>query len=65
MSSLRKSTPGLFLLSHPVIAYFFLTFAISWLGALAVAAPYLLRHEPLPRITGISHVSTHASRTQS
>ena len=33
--------------------------------ALAVAAPYLLRHEPLPRITGISHVSTHASRTQS
>lgn len=34
-------------------AYFLLTFTISWLGALAVAAPHLLRHEPLPVITGI------------
>lgn len=38
---------------NPVIAYFTLTFAISWLGALAVAAPHLLRHEPLPKMTGI------------
>lgn len=38
---------------HPIITYFTLTFAISWLGALAVAAPHLVRHEPLPRMTGI------------
>jgi membrane protease YdiL (CAAX protease family) len=30
-----------------------LAFTISWLGGLAVAAPHLLRHEPLPKITGI------------
>jgi len=53
MSSERQSKPGSFLLSHSVTAYFLLTFAISWLGALAVAAPHLLRHEPLPIITGI------------
>jgi hypothetical protein len=34
---------------HPVVAYFILTFTISWLGALAVAAPHLLRDESLPR----------------
>jgi uncharacterized protein len=36
-----------------VVAYFALTFTISWMGALAVAAPRLVRHEPLPTITGI------------
>jgi membrane protease YdiL (CAAX protease family) len=36
-----------------VATYFLLTFTISWLGALAVAAPHLLRHEPLPILTGI------------
>jgi membrane protease YdiL (CAAX protease family) len=30
-----------------------LAFTISWLGALAMAATHLLRHEPLPIITGI------------
>jgi uncharacterized protein len=38
---------------HPVSAYFVLTFAISWFGAFLVAAPHLLRREPLPAITGI------------
>jgi membrane protease YdiL (CAAX protease family) len=38
---------------HPVVAYFALTFTISWIAALAVAAPNLIRHEPLPKMTGI------------
>jgi uncharacterized protein len=38
---------------YPVVAYFALTFLISWAGALAVAAPNLIRDEPLPKMTGI------------
>jgi uncharacterized protein len=41
------------LVRHPVVAYFALTFTISWIAALAVAAPHLIRHEPLPTMTGI------------
>lgn len=37
----------------PVVTYFALTFTISWTGALAVAAPHLIRFHPLPNITGI------------
>ena len=38
---------------YPIVTYFALTFLISWTGALAVAAPHLIRHEPLPQMTGI------------
>jgi uncharacterized protein len=38
---------------YPVVTYFALTFLISWTGALAVAAPHLIRHQPLPQMTGI------------
>src|ERR1700719_58387 len=53
MSSERRSKLASFLPSHPVAGNFLLAFTISWLGALAVAAPHLPRHEPLPKITGI------------
>ena len=36
-----------------MVAYFALTLTTSWVAALAVAAPYLWRHEHLPQITGI------------
>ena len=41
------------LVRHPVAAYFALTFTISWIAALAVALPHLVRHQPLPTMTGV------------
>jgi len=38
---------------HSVIGYFLLTFGISWTGALAVAAPDLLRGRGVSNFTGI------------
>jgi membrane protease YdiL (CAAX protease family) len=47
------SASGFSLRRHPVACYFALTFFISWLGAFLVAAPHLLRGQPLPNLTGI------------
>src|SRR5215831_14409224 len=38
---------------YPIVTYVALTFLISWSGALAVAAPYLIRRQPLPKVTGV------------
>ena len=42
-----------FLRAHPAISYFLLTFTISWIAALLVAAPKLFHPGPLPKLTGI------------
>ena len=48
-----RSDLGAIIRRYPVLTYFALTFTISWAGALAVAAPHLIRHQTLPKMTGI------------
>lgn len=38
---------------HPVVSFFVLTFLISWIGALCIAAPYLARHQAVPQFSGV------------
>jgi hypothetical protein len=45
--------PDSFIRRYSVLAYFLLTFVVSWTGALAVAAPALLRGQSVSKISGI------------
>ena len=38
---------------YPVRIYVVLTYAISWTGALVIAAPYLLRNASIPKLIGL------------
>lgn len=52
----QSSKPGrlqAFVVRHPVSIYFAATFAISWSGALGVAAPALLHGAAVPKIAGL------------
>ena len=51
MPAIREE--GSFVRRHAVVSYFALTFVISWLGALFLVAPRLLRGEAIPKFTGI------------
>ena len=42
-----------FVVRWPIASYFVMAFAISWLGALLVVAPKLLRGQAIPRFAGI------------
>ena len=44
---------GWLTLRHPAASYFLMTFTISWAGALVVAAPQLVHHQSLSKMTGI------------
>src|SRR5216683_5683505 len=52
-TSVAPLRPVSFSRRYPILAYFLLTFAISWTGALAVAAPDLLRGREVSKLSGI------------
>lgn len=50
----RESGFGTLMPRHPVTWYFVASFVISWTGALAVAAPALIRGYPLAKMAGLT-----------
>lgn len=48
--SLERET---LILRHPVLAYFVLTYAISWLGPLLIAIPALVKGQALSKMSGL------------
>ncbi|HEV7219885.1 MAG: CPBP family intramembrane glutamic endopeptidase [Terriglobales bacterium] len=53
MPSSELNTRHPFVQRYPVVAYFAMTYAISWGGALLVVAPKLMRGQPIPKLDGI------------
>jgi len=53
MPSLELNTRHIFVRRFPVVAYFAMTYAISWGGAFLVVAPKLMRGQPIPKLDGI------------
>lgn len=55
-TSKERSTPfqhHTLLQRHPVLAYFVLTYAISWVSALLIVMPSLMKHEALSKMSGL------------
>ncbi len=53
MPSSELTTRHPFVRRYPVVAYFAMTYAISWGGAFLVVAPKLMRGQPVPKLDGI------------
>jgi CAAX protease family protein len=48
-----SKSPADLIRRHPLVSYFVLTCAISWLGAFAVTAPHWMRGEAVPKLSGL------------